>query len=126
MPTTKHEGNEKEDLKVVKSRRARQNGMVTEQDAHPFLLDEVFVGSALSMLDMNSVDACVSITGPVVVGETGVEVEGGGVVLDEREEEDEVTELCKHWAHFIRCLIGRLVPRSISHHTTTSNSNETK
>ena len=87
--STKHEGNEKEDLEVVKSGRARQNGMVIGQDAHPFLLDEVFVGSALSMLDMNSVDVCVSITGPDVVGETGVEVEGGNEVLDEREEEDE-------------------------------------
>jgi len=32
----------------------------------------------------------VSITGPDVVDETGVEGEGGNEVLDEREEEDEV------------------------------------
>ena len=31
-----------------------------------------------------------SITGPDIVGETGVEVQGGNEVLDGREEEDEV------------------------------------
>ena len=68
--------------------------------AHPLLLDEVaalFMGCAPSTPDTNLVDVCVSIAGPVelvvdrrvVVGATGVEVEGGNVVLDELEEEVE-------------------------------------
>ena len=74
--------------------------MVMKHDAHPLLLDEVaalFVGCAPSTLDMNLVDVCVSIAAPVllvvdsrvVVGATGVAVEGGDVVLDELEEEVE-------------------------------------
>lgn len=50
--------------------------MVIEHDAHPLLLDEVsalFVGCAPGTVDMNSVCVCVSITGPDVVSDTGVE-----------------------------------------------------
>jgi len=74
--------------------------MVMKHDAHPLLLDEedaLLVGCAPSTLDMNLVDVCVSIAGPValvvdrrvVVGATGAVVEGGNVVLDELEEEVE-------------------------------------
>ena len=56
--------------------------MVIEHDAHSFLLDEVFVDSALSTLNM-------STTGQEVVGETGEEVEDANEVLDEGEEEGE-------------------------------------
>jgi len=57
--------------------------MVIEHNAHPLLLDEVstlFVGCALSTLDMNSIYVCVCITEPGVIGETGVEVEPGSDV----------------------------------------------
>ena len=60
--------------------------MVIEHDAHPLLLDEVsalFAGCALFTLDMNSVYACVSITGPDVASDTGVEVVRGNEVLEE-------------------------------------------
>ena len=68
------------------------NMMVIKHNAHPLLLDEVFtlfVGCALSMLNMNSIYICVRITEPDVIGETGVEVECSNEILDECEEEDE-------------------------------------
>jgi hypothetical protein len=75
--------------------------MVMKHDAHPLLLAPVsalFVGCALPALDMNLVDVCVSMAGPVVlvvetravvVGATGVAAEVGNKVLDEAEDEDE-------------------------------------
>jgi len=55
-----------------------QKLVVMKHDAHPLLLNEVsalFVGWALSTLDMNLVDVCVSIARPVVQracrGQTG-------------------------------------------------------
>lgn len=78
--------------------------MVMKHDAHPLLLDPVsalLVGCAPSvLLDMNLVDVCVSMAGPVVlvvearavvvVGTTGAEVvEAANEVLDELEDEDE-------------------------------------
>ena len=49
------------------------------------------------------------ITGPAVVGETGVEVEGGNEVLVEREEEDEaVVHSCSRRTKWMRAVV---VPR---------------
>ena len=68
--------------------------MVIKHDAHPLLLDKVsalFMGCAPSTLDMNSVYVCeYRRTGRHrFIGDTGLEVEDGNEVLDEREKEDE-------------------------------------